>query len=93
MPTYEYQCKMCGHQLEEFQSISEEPLVHCPKCGTDNLVRVIGTGAGLIFKGTGFYLTDYKKSHVSHEGGDKKKSSNEGKGDTPSPGAGTEKKP
>jgi putative FmdB family regulatory protein len=65
MPTYEYQCKNCGHELEEFQSITEESLVHCPRCGTDSLVRVMGGGAGLIFKGTGFYLTDYKKSPAS----------------------------
>ena len=93
MPTYEYQCKMCGHQLEEFQSISEEPLKHCPNCGTDNLVRVIGTGAGLIFKGTGFYLTDYKKSHVSHDEGEKKKGKSESKGGTTSSSSETEKKP
>ncbi len=79
MPTYEYQCKACGYEMEEFQSITEEPLKHCPNCGTDNLVRVIGTGAGLIFKGTGFYLTDYKKSHVSHDEGDKKKGKSDSK--------------
>lgn len=62
MPTYEYQCKACGHSLEEFHSITEPPLSRCPKCNTDNLVRIMGTGAGLIFRGTGFYLTDYKKS-------------------------------
>jgi putative FmdB family regulatory protein len=62
MPTYEYQCKACGHTLEEFHSITEPPLTRCPKCETDNLARVMGTGAGLIFRGTGFYLTDYKKS-------------------------------
>lgn len=84
MPTYEYKCKMCGHELEEFQSIMEEPLKHCPNCNTDNLVRTIGTGAGLIFKGTGFYLTDYKKSHVSHDEGDKKKSKTESKAESTS---------
>ncbi len=62
MPTYEYQCKNCGHVLEELQSMSEPPLLHCPKCNTDSLARVLGGGSGLIFKGTGFYLTDYKKS-------------------------------
>ena len=60
MPTYQYQCKACGHQLEEFQSMSEAPLTLCPHCGTENLARVMGTGAGVIFKGSGFYLTDYK---------------------------------
>jgi len=62
MPTYPYQCKACGHELEEFQSINAPPLERCPKCGTENLVRVIGSGVGLIFKGTGFYLTDYRKN-------------------------------
>ena len=62
MPTYEYLCKACGHTLEEFQSITEPPLQTCPKCNTDNLARVMGSGVGVIFKGTGFYLTDYRKS-------------------------------
>ena len=61
MPTYQYRCKQCGHELEEFQQITEDPLVHCPNCKTDNLARIMGTGVGLIFKGSGFYLTDYKK--------------------------------
>lgn len=61
MPTYQYLCRNCGHQLEEFQSISEPELVHCPQCNTDSLARVLGGGAGLIFKGSGFYLTDYVK--------------------------------
>lgn len=62
MPTYQYQCKNCGHELEEFQSISEPPLTLCPVCRTESLVRVLGGGYGIIFKGTGFYLTDYKKT-------------------------------
>jgi putative FmdB family regulatory protein len=61
MPTYQYQCKNCGHALDELQSMSEPPLLHCPACDTDNLQRIMGTGLGLIFKGSGFYLTDYKK--------------------------------
>jgi putative FmdB family regulatory protein len=72
MPTYQYQCRNCGHELEEFQSITEEPLVHCPECGTDSLARTIGGGAGLIFKGTGFYLTDYKKISASPSKKDEK---------------------
>jgi putative FmdB family regulatory protein len=62
MPTYEYQCSSCGHELEEFQSINEAPLTLCPMCKGETLLRVMGGGAGLIFKGSGFYLTDYKKS-------------------------------
>jgi putative FmdB family regulatory protein len=65
MPTYHYQCKACTHEFEEFQSMSEDPLVKCPKCGKKKLVRLI-SGAGLVFKGSGFYLTDYKKQGSSH---------------------------
>jgi putative FmdB family regulatory protein len=65
MPTYRYQCKNCGHELEELQSMNEPPLVRCPACGTDSLARVMSGGAGLIFKGSGFYLTDYKKESAS----------------------------
>lgn len=73
MPFYEYKCSNCGHELEELQSITAPPLVKCPECGKDTLQRLIGTGAGLIFKGSGFYLTDYKnKNSKSRGGGDKK---------------------
>jgi putative FmdB family regulatory protein len=62
MPTYEYKCSACGHQFEKFQSITADPLKKCPKCGKNKLQRLIGTGAGLIFKGSGFYITDYRDS-------------------------------
>lgn len=62
MPTYEYACNSCEHQFEQFQSIREAPLTKCPKCGKPSLKRLVGAGAGLIFKGSGFYITDYKKS-------------------------------
>jgi putative FmdB family regulatory protein len=65
MPTYEYQCKNCGHTLEEFQSMSEPPLTTCPECKQETLARVLGLGGGLIFKGSGFYLTDYKSKSSS----------------------------
>jgi len=61
MPTYEYQCRNCGHELEEFQSMTEPPLTRCPVCGMESLARILGGGSGLIFKGTGFYVTDYRK--------------------------------
>ncbi len=64
MPTYEYKCDDCGHVFEEFQSIKEDPISKCPQCG-GKVQRLIGPGAGLIFKGSGFYLTDYKKSSSS----------------------------
>ncbi len=62
MPTYEYKCKKCKHEFEEIQSISADPLVLCPVCKTQNLVRIISKGGGMIFKGSGFYQTDYKNS-------------------------------
>lgn len=65
MPIYEYQCFYCGHHLDELQSINEPPLVKCPECGKDGLKKLIGAGAGLIFKGSGFYLTDYKNKKSS----------------------------
>lgn len=61
MPFYEYQCSNCGNHLEELQKMSDPPLTKCPKCGKETLKRLIGTGGGIIFKGSGFYLTDYKK--------------------------------
>ncbi|MBN2353324.1 MAG: zinc ribbon domain-containing protein [Spirochaetales bacterium] len=64
MPTYEYRCKMCGHQFEAFQRISDEPLKKCPKCGKP-VERMISSGMGIIFKGSGFYSTDYKKSKAN----------------------------
>lgn len=60
MPTYEYSCKNCGHELESFQRMSEDPLIDCPSCDTPSLKRKIGIGAGIIFKGGGFYETDFK---------------------------------
>jgi putative FmdB family regulatory protein len=60
MPTYEYKCENCGNEIEVIQSIKAEPLKHCDKCGKETLKRMISAGGGLIFKGSGFYLTDYK---------------------------------
>jgi len=77
MPTYEYKCNKCGHEFEAFQSIKDEPIKVCPVCNS-KVRRVINGGVGLIFKGSGFYVTDYKHAHgVSHplrdnSGGNKK---------------------
>lgn len=60
MPTYEYNCDNCGHRFEQLQSITAKSLRKCPRCGKTTLKRLIGTGAGLIFKGSGFYTTDYR---------------------------------
>lgn len=58
MPTYVYRCTKCGHRFEKFQSMAAEPVKTCPECGAP-VERLIGSGAGLIFKGPGFYATDY----------------------------------
>jgi putative FmdB family regulatory protein len=60
MPTYEYICGVCDHEFEAFQSITAKPLRDCPECGKKKVKRKIGTGAGIIFKGGGFYETDYR---------------------------------
>ncbi|MFA5145692.1 MAG: FmdB family zinc ribbon protein [Candidatus Omnitrophota bacterium] len=64
MPTYEYECTHCGHSFEAFQKMTDKPLNKCPKCN-NKVKRLIGRGAGIIFKGTGFYATDYKKKSKS----------------------------
>ncbi len=64
MPTYEYKCLSCGHRFEAFQKMTDEPIKVCPECGGE-VKKLIGTGAGLIFKGSGFYITDYKNNSSS----------------------------
>jgi putative FmdB family regulatory protein len=68
MPTYEYECLKCGHRFEEFQSMTAKPLTKCPQC-KGKVKRLIGAGAGFLFKGSGFYTTDYRSSNYQ----DKKK--------------------
>lgn len=60
MPTYEYECEGCGHKFELFQSITDAPKQKCPQCGKLKLRRLFGTGAAVVFKGSGFYQTDYR---------------------------------
>ncbi len=60
MPTYEYKCSACGHTFERFQSITAPAITRCPECGKAKVKRLLGTGAGVIFKGSGFYTTDYR---------------------------------
>lgn len=62
MPTYEYRCDSCSHEFEAFQSMKDDPLTACPACGTDALRRLISGGTGVIFRGSGFYVTDSKGS-------------------------------
>ena len=61
MPTYEYECSACGHAFEALQTMTDPKLSKCPKCKKNKLARLIGSGSGVIFKGTGFYETDYKR--------------------------------
>lgn len=68
MPTYEYACQSCGHDLEVFQRMSDDPLQVCPSCNEPSLKRKIGLGAGIIFKGGGFYETDFKDRKGSASG-------------------------
>jgi putative FmdB family regulatory protein len=60
MPTYEYACPKCGHAFEQYQSMIDEPLKKCPACKKTGVKRLVGGGGGLIFKGSGFYITDYR---------------------------------
>ena len=70
MPTYEYKCKDCGYTFEKFQRMKDEPIAKCPTC-RGKVQRLIGTGAGVIFKGSGFYATDYATSNSPACGRDK----------------------
>ncbi len=102
MPTYEYKCSACGHAFERFHAMSAVPVKRCPECGKAKVKRLMGTGAGLIFKGSGFYITDYRDSGYKEQakadaapaaGSDGK---SEGKSDTKSdakPAAKAESKP
>lgn len=87
MPTYDYRCNGCGHTFEHFQSMSDPHLKKCPSCGKAKLERLIGAGAGLIFKGSGFYITDYR-SDSYHEAAKKDGSGQAAADAKPAPAAG-----
>jgi putative FmdB family regulatory protein len=72
MPTYEYHCDACENHFDEFQSMMDKPLKKCPKCKKPTLRRIFGTGAAVIFKGSGFYQTDYRSE--SYKAGEKAES-------------------
>ena len=73
MPTYEYECKKCGITFEKFQNITEKPIEKCPECG-GSVRRLISAGAGVIFKGSGFYSTDYRSESYKQEAKKEKES-------------------
>ena len=88
MPTYEYHCDACEHNFDEFQSINDPALKKCPKCGKLKLRRVFGAGAAIIFKGSGFYQTDYRSesykaaAKAEQDSSKADKSSSDGKAET-----------
>ena len=83
MPTYDYRCEACGHEFELFQQMTDSVKRKCPECGKLKLQRLIGTGAGVIFKGSGFYETDYRSESYKKAAEAEKKAA-EGKSDSSS---------
>ncbi len=71
MPTYQYECSECNYSFEILQSMTDRKLKKCPQCGKRKLDRLLGTGSGIIFKGSGFYETDYKKKNLPRARGQK----------------------
>ena len=73
MPTYDYVCDACGHEWELFQPITAEPVKKCPECGRRRARRLLGTGAAVVFKGSGFYQTDYRSESYKKRAAEEKK--------------------
>lgn len=84
MPTYDYACDACGHQFELFQSITEEPKRKCPECKKQKLRRLFGTGAAIMFKGSGFYQTDYRSESYKKKAEAENKAASESSGSSKS---------
>jgi putative FmdB family regulatory protein len=94
MPTYDYRCNACEHEFELFQSMSEGVKKKCPECGKLKLERLIGTGSALIFKGSGFYETDYRSSdYTKAKEADSKAAKESTKSDDSKPKKTDDKKP
>ena len=92
MPTYDYQCEACGHTFDEFQSINAEPLTRCPQCKKKKLRRLFGAGAAVVFKGSGFYQTDYRSESYKKAAASDKPAGDSG-GSTASESKPSESKP
>ena len=87
MPTYDYECDACGHTMELFQKITDDPIKKCPECKKNKLRRLFGTGAAIMFKGSGFYETDYRSDSykkAAKADKEKSKSSSESKSESKS---------
>jgi putative FmdB family regulatory protein len=82
MPTYDYQCDACDHKFELFQSMKDEPETKCPSCKKRRLRRLIGTGAAIMFKGSGFYITDYRSESYKKGAAADAKTESSSKGET-----------
>lgn len=82
MPTYDYECSACGHKMEVFQKISDPVLKKCPECKKLKLKRLFGTGAAIMFKGSGFYQTDYRSDGYKKAAKADKKAASESKSDS-----------
>ena len=93
MPTYEYRCSACGHEMEAFQSIKARPLKKCPECSAMKLERLISGGGAVIFKGSGFYETDYRSKDYTQKAEAEKKAASEASGSAKKPDSKTEAKP
>ncbi len=91
MPTYDYRCDACEHEFEEFQSIKDMPLTKCPECHKKKLRRLIGGGAAIVFKGSGFYQTDYRSDSYKRGASESKKASEPNSTSAPKEPAKTEK--
>lgn len=93
MPTYDYKCSACGHTFDELQKFSDPPLTKCPECKKNKLERLFGGGGAIIFKGGGFYETDYRRAGEKGEGAEKggddkgKSETKDTKAETPAPAA------
>lgn len=85
MPTYDYECDACGHEMELFQGINDPVKRKCPECGKPKLRRLFGSGAAIVFKGSGFYQTDYRSDGYKKAAAADKKSSSDSKGDSKKP--------
>ena len=92
MPTYDYECQSCEHRFEKYQAITAKPVRTCPRCGRRKVRRLIGAGAGILFKGSGFYQTDYR-SESYRKAAEKDKSGQKGSETGKKPSDETGKKP